>query len=414
MERRVYIKRAGLAFIGAVAVLTFFSKTIYNSLLPAVTTAEPSSGRLVKTLEADGRVLWGEEYPLYPAFSGRVLEVRKKAGDEVKAGDVLLVMDLKELQNSMRDAELDMQAAELNIRKIKSRQSGLSGGNPALEQKAAEIAAKEKELETNKILYGLGGIPRNDLLRRESELEALHKEYKALLHAEQQNLNDLKLELETALISKTKLENDRRALQERLDTGGKITAPGDGVVLNVNKKVNEPVQVTEELLRIGIRNDSFKAVFEIGGAVDFIRAGDEAVLELKASGEKITGTIERIETAPDKQDVQLLTVAFHGDKLKGGESVKLNVDVQSENYPVILPNQAIRKEGNQYYVFVLKKKEGALGEELYAQRLNVFIGDSDDTNTAVLKGMDFLEPVIVDSSRVISDKMRVKPGESTW
>jgi hypothetical protein len=55
-----------------------------------------------------------------------------------------------------------------------------------------------------------------------------------------------------------------------------------------------------------------------------------------------------------------------------------------------------------------------MGEEYYLERLNIFIGDSDHQNTAVLRGITFFEPIVLVSNKALSAGLTVtlkNPGD---
>jgi hypothetical protein len=43
-----------------------------------------------------------------------------------------------------------------------------------------------------------------------------------------------------------------------------------------------------------------------------------------------------------------------------------------------------------------------MGKEYYLERLNVYIGDSDSKNTAIVRGITFFEPLVLISDKAVS------------
>ena len=62
------------------------------SLIPGETVL-PQSGDLAHQMDFVGSLSTGESVAVVPKLTAKVKEVRVKAGDEVKAGDVLYIMD---------------------------------------------------------------------------------------------------------------------------------------------------------------------------------------------------------------------------------------------------------------------------------------------------------------------------------
>ena len=97
--------------------------------------AAAACGRNVdpNVVRLDGRL----EAPLVevsPKVAGRVLDVRVREGDHVKAGDLLLRLDLGEVAIAVRGQESGLESAEARLRDLESG------------SRAAEIAAAEADV----------------------------------------------------------------------------------------------------------------------------------------------------------------------------------------------------------------------------------------------------------------------------
>jgi len=69
---------------------------------------------------------------------------------------------------------------------------------------------------------------------------------------------------------------------------------------------------------------------------------------------------------------------------------------------VLVPNGALNQDNDGYFVNQIKRRDGILGEEYYLERLDVYIGDSDSKNTAILQGITFFEPIALISDQPIA------------
>lgn len=86
----------------------------------------------------------------------------------------------------------------------------------------------------------------------------------------------------------------------------------------------------------------------------------------------------------------------------------LNSDDNSNENSILVPNEAIFDDGNGKYVYQIKKRKGILGDEFYLYALKVQLGNSDETNTLVIGGMEYLEPVVISSNKPLADDTIVK------
>ncbi len=78
---------------------------------PAVQVATVAEGRVVHTRHVLGTVIGSDEAEVAPRIMGRVLGVRVREGAMVKAGQLLAVIDPREIQDAVAQAEAEVAAA---------------------------------------------------------------------------------------------------------------------------------------------------------------------------------------------------------------------------------------------------------------------------------------------------------------
>lgn len=83
------------------------------SLIP-VETVLPQTGDLANQMDFVGSLSTGESVAVVPKLTAKVKEVRVKAGDEVKAGDVLYIMDTSDYASQVDLAKLALTSAQLS------------------------------------------------------------------------------------------------------------------------------------------------------------------------------------------------------------------------------------------------------------------------------------------------------------
>lgn len=126
-----------IAFLAVAALLTFFSKTLYNRNIPTVRTAPITSGNLRKVYEVQGVVSPVDVTGVFADDTLKVLELHVEKGQKVKTGDALVTLDVSPLErelataaaeyeklayylsrtrgaDAVRLAEMDVEAARLN------------------------------------------------------------------------------------------------------------------------------------------------------------------------------------------------------------------------------------------------------------------------------------------------------------
>jgi multidrug efflux pump subunit AcrA (membrane-fusion protein) len=97
------------------AAVASVATTPVSTLGPSGLTYVVQRGRVVKSLEFDGRIAPVEEVPLYFKTLGYVKQVHVRQGDRVKAGALLAELETDDLLNQIAQAEVALNAAQLLV-----------------------------------------------------------------------------------------------------------------------------------------------------------------------------------------------------------------------------------------------------------------------------------------------------------
>ena len=116
-KRKERIKTILIIFLALLLVLTFFSNTIQNYSLPIVAAQYAGYGTVTETVRCSGMVTANQNYEVVSDGNRTVSEVKVKAGDKIKEGDVLYVMEGAEGSEAVEMAEQTLQEAELSYQK---------------------------------------------------------------------------------------------------------------------------------------------------------------------------------------------------------------------------------------------------------------------------------------------------------
>ena len=130
---------------------------------------------------------------LHPTQPGRVEDVRAKEGQDVQAGDVLLVMDSRLAEQLVVQTQQDVAAAQaqLDLARILRKQQELREAEQqaAVDVARARVKQAEGVLTRKKEIVALGQANEKDL----SPVAAQVEEAQAALRAEERKLDELKL-----------------------------------------------------------------------------------------------------------------------------------------------------------------------------------------------------------------------------
>ena len=194
-------------------------------------------------------------------------------------------------------------------------------------------------------------------------------------------------------VAETSLNGINDIHKEKTD----ITSDYQGVVLSVEKKKGQFVSKGEKIAVIGVNNTMFICNIVCPKSDGkFIEIGDEASIRVSGVSSALKAVVCEILPEDDLMNIRL---TCETDQHIGGKYVTINFDKKTDVYYKVVPNEAIRRESSGSYVWVVRSKQGVLGTEYYSIKVKVLISDSDDYYTAISKGLEYIEPVIINSDR---------------
>ena len=133
--------------------------------------AEVTRGDLVRDIAADGRVIAANSPVLY-AISAGTVDLKVVAGDPVKQGQELAVIDSPELRSKLVQEESTLAGMEAEAsRALLDAQIMRANARKALDQATVERTAAMRDLERYQRAYDGGAVPQNDLARAQDEMK---------------------------------------------------------------------------------------------------------------------------------------------------------------------------------------------------------------------------------------------------
>jgi len=199
-------------------------------------------------LGRDPEVIQGEmeveEYRVSSKVPGRILELRVKEGDMVKAGDTLAIIEAPDVQAKMTQAQnaADAAAALEQMAKNGARKEMIQSAFQLLQQAKAGFEVAEKSYNRIKRLYDDGVVS----AQKYDETEAMYKSAQAQVKAAQSQYD--------MAVSGARLE-ERQAASA---TAGQAR----GAVQEVTSYINETVQIAQ---MAGEVSDVYPKVGELVG-----------------------------------------------------------------------------------------------------------------------------------------------------
>ena len=116
VKRREWVKTAAIIFLAVLLVLTFFSNTILNASLIAVSAQQVSGGSIRARITGNGTVSANETYDVTINQTRKVASIKARVGREVTEGEVLFVLEAEESEE-LKAAQETLNALQLDYDK---------------------------------------------------------------------------------------------------------------------------------------------------------------------------------------------------------------------------------------------------------------------------------------------------------
>lgn len=211
-------------------------------------TAKIVRGDLTLPIDATGEVQAGNRIEIKSEASGEVAEIAKRAGDRVRAGDLIIRLQPDDEQRSVDRAKLDLEVAQAKLTEAQlilqqAKTADLEGAQARVDQLTETV--KFAEFRVNKIKsLDASQTNKEEVLN----LETTYLGQKAQLDAAKADLEKVKLTIpraEQAIIQaqaahETAQSNLRDAEKRLRETD--VIAPIDGIVADIKTQIGAVIQ----------------------------------------------------------------------------------------------------------------------------------------------------------------------------
>ncbi|MBA4421252.1 MAG: hypothetical protein C0391_08900 [Anaerolinea sp.] len=393
MKRKLIIVAIIVAVIALVVFGVYKIQSNQANQASAFQTAVVEKGEIIGLVGATGTVHANQSALLTWQTGGTVAAVNVKAGDKVKAGDILASLKKTTLSQSIILAEADLVSAQRALEDL--QKSNLAAANAQLAlvnaQDTYEDRLQEREALNYQISYSTMKMTATGPKVIKTKRDATEKEiYEA----------DAKLAVATAEMEDAGREWERlkggpdardiAAAEARVAAAQAtinlqyITAPFDGTITDIPVKVGDVVAAGTS----GFRLDDFShllvevQVSEID--VNQVRPGQNATLTFDAILSKeyhgVVTEVARVGTSDSGVVNFAVTVEINDtdEQVLPQMTAAVNIVVIHLNDVILIPNRAVRLVDGQRVVYLLKNGEAA--------KTNIEIGASSDLMSELKAG----------------------------
>lgn len=403
---------------------TLISKSIYAYRLPMVSTIVPESKYIEHIVEVDGIIVAGGEKPVTCLPGLRVNSVQVHVGDRVEEGDVLFRIDLADLEQLMAEKQGEIAKVSLSINTI------LENQELARQKKELELARAREDYDTTSRLQDTEvGRAAESYVQAEKDMQengddeeaadalqrAAYDEADAKAERDEavkqagRRVEDALLpdtaasDLEAAQLELSGLQDSLAELQRIMDSQGIVTASSGGIVTEISLGAGDRIPDTAMLL---ISDEALPCQLKVTITKDqkkYIGLGDQVTVKLEGQSKELEATIDYLAESKSVPEGFEVLINLPENTGVPGVSGTISRSEPGEKYKLCIPPTALYKRDDRYYVYVLKEREGILGEEYYVEEVSVKVLDQNENWAAIEEGaLDQESRIITSSTKEIS------------
>jgi len=397
-------KFIALLTVVALAVGGFLIARKKDEKIVPVKTVKVQKGEVKRVIDATGIIKpqVGAEIKVGARISGTVVKENVKVGDFVKKGDLIAVIDNRELKESLKRAEATLkEVKETYPKRIEEQELKVKAAEAEVASARAKVKAEEENYELKKWQFERQA----ELLKIGYTTEEKYRSAKRELQLAQSSLKSAKEALRKAELNlkaaraelarlKAEFKQKLKKAEADLETAkirysySYIYAPKSGIISFVSTQegetvvagLNAPQFVTildpkrlenwiyVDETEIGKVKKGMEVVFRVDAYRDRVFKGK--VVEIYPKPKILNNVVYYIVVARGFKDVELLRpeMTTHNQIIAG---VKRGV--------LVVPNQAVKWKNGRFVVY--KVVDGKVVE------VPVQVGWSDDSYTEIVSGL---------------------------
>lgn len=387
LSRRQQLAAVSMVLLFLAAALYFYFGNARNTEKkvrhgnPLVKVEQVVRRDMMRHIVLSGQTVADANVALAPKYTGRVAEVCVNLGDEVKAGQVLMVQDTGDL-----DISINQNAAAARAAAADAREAAVTYDANYIKAKNAYELEKGK-YERNQYLFSIGAISQNTLDSIEQEYMASKAAFEVLANqVEGGDAASVQSKQYTAEKQRYATDALRRQREDML-----LRAPRDGVIGYRNVEAGAIVTAGTKVLSL-VDNSHLNvdcSLSESDAAI--LKPGMEVKVTIDALGADYTGRIVYVSPAMDEsaKTYQVrIELDITSDEIKAGLFAHTAIDILQRRDTLFVPKGAVLSRNGRQILFVLRA-DGTVEER------EVKIGLMNDETEEILAGLAEGDVVVV-------------------
>jgi HlyD family secretion protein len=380
---------------------------------PKISAVTPVRENLISSISSNGKVEPIAPYVMRAELDTFVEKVYASEGQQVKKGQLLLELDVKEAAARLAETRAKLLQAQDDLRAAKAGGKADDAAKVLgdLQKAQAERDRLQKNHDSLLHLIEKQAATKDELAVNDLDLTKAQAEVTRLTAAKQEFDRSVKLDADRSALQVDQLKNEVAALEEKVRQG-RITAPVDGTLYSLPVKSRDFVKTGDSLAEMAdlhkVRVRAFIDEPDLGGLEENepVRITWDALPNKTWLGK--TEIIPKQVVQRNTRSVGELLCSVNNDKLELLPNINVNVRINSRERLGVLsvPRGAVEIEGGRRYVFVVRLSQLGVGKSTLEKR-EIRVGIADATNYEVVSGLQEGELVALPGDVDLRDGMSV-------
>jgi HlyD family secretion protein len=387
---------------------------------PKISAVTPMRENLVSSISSNGKVEPISPYVMRAQLDTFVEKVLVSEGHNVKKGQLLVELDVKEATAQLAATRSRLLKAQDDLRAARAGGRADATAKVAGDLANAQAQRDRRQKNHDALLHLIEkqAATQDELAANDLELAKAQAEVTRLTAVKQEFDRAVKLETDRTALQVEQIQNEAAALEEKVRQG-RITAPADGTLYALGRdaasrplKAGDYVKVGDLLAEMAdlhkVRVRAFIDEPELGMVEENepVKITWDALPSKTWSGK--TEMIPKQVVPRGTRSVGELLCSVSNDKLELLPNINVNVRINSRERIGVLsvPRGAVEAEGGRRYVFVVKMNQLGVGRSTLEKR-EIHVGIADASNYEVVSGLQEGELVALPGDVDLRDGMDV-------
>lgn len=376
-----------------------------------ISATRPVRQKIESIVTSNGKVEPITPYAVLAQSDTFVEKVYAAEGQNVKKGQLLLTLDVKDAAAQLDEAKIKLLRAQEDLRAANAggRVDEAATVTSNLAKAQADLDQLQRIHNALVRLLAEGAATKDELAANELELAKARADVEKLSAAKLEFTRQTGLDQSRATLAVQQEQSEVAVLEEKVRQG-RITAPVDSTLYALPVKTGDYVRVGTLLAEMAdlhkVRVRAFIDEPDLGGLEPDLPVTIAWDALPNRSWQGRTEIIPKQVVARGARSVGELLCSVDNDKLELLPNTNVNVTIKSKERMnvVTVPRGAVDTENGKRYVFVVK--DGVGNESL--EKREIQVGIADATNFEVVSGLQESETVALPGDVDLRDGMAVR------